>query len=132
MLKFLNRWYDSRYLKKVKSIILELCYSSQVKSGNKSFIFDIFEDNKKLKPYLEYDYSLYNKALTQLINEKKLIKDNTQDPYLISLAESTFNNMSANKTPLKIWLKLNIFKILNLFIGLWGAITGTLALFLKQ
>ena len=132
MLKFLNRWYDSRYLKQVKSIILELCYSSQVKSGNKSFIFDIFEDNKKLKPYLEYDYSLYNKALTQLINEKKLIKDNTQDPYLISLAESTFNNMSANKTPLKIWLKLNIFKILNLFIGLWGAITGTLALFLKQ
>lgn len=131
ILKNFDNHYKSFCLEKIKSIILKLACFETIKTGKKLFIYDSFDNHKKIKKYLTYDYSLYEKAINQLTNEGKILIDNSTNPFSFSLTDSVFDDLSHNKHPFKTWLKLNIFNIFNLILGLWGAITGTLALFLE-
>lgn len=116
ILKFLNKITEDRYLEKVKLIILKLAYSQQRKTGNMSFVYDGFDNRKELKPYLNYDYSLYEKAVKELINEGKIIADYSNSPFSFSLTDSTSNDLSENIHPVKKYIKNNLLAIIDLIL----------------
>lgn len=124
IIKFLDNLTKDRYLEKIKSIILKLVYTAKTKSGKSSFLYDSFDNNKELKRYLSYDYSLYEKAVDELINEGKIVADYNNSPFSISLTDATANDLSENIHPIRKYIKSNLLAIIDLILILISIIVG--------
>ena len=134
LLSFLNRLNNKvfpKYVEKVKPLILESAYVERIKYGRTKHFIIALEDSSKLRPYMQLNPSVIDTALNQLENDKKIVITKDEIKSYFILTDKTFNYLSKNRHPVKEWFKNNIFNILNLVIALWGAITGTIALFFK-
>lgn len=129
LLKTINNRTKCKYIEKLKPLILDCLYHEQKGNFNSIIYADRFSFDKKIKQYQEYDFSLIQIALKELESEEKIIVNCNETPNSFSLTKETFKSLSENRHPIKSWIKINIFHILNLILGLWGSITGTLALF---
>lgn len=127
----LNKNLYPKYVEKVKPIILKRAYFLKISSGFNNCYIDTLEDCSKIRPYSQLNFNIIESAIKELENEGKIIINKDTSPLSFTLTEDTFNYLSNNKHPFKTWFKNNIFNILNFIIGLWGAVTGTLALFFK-
>lgn len=129
--KKLNQKIFNKYIEKVKPLILKCIFQQQRSEQLKFIPADSFSYDKKIKPYENYDSTIISDALKELELEKKVIIKHKDSPISVSLSEETFNSFLQNKHPIKNWLKIHFFDILGFILGLWGSITGTIALFLE-
>ena len=131
LIKKISLFLNKRYTKKIKPLILKQLFGFQKRNNKKPMYIDEFYMNKKIKKYLNYNYKLLDIALDELVIECKIKINNSDSPRSVSLTEVSFNYFLNNPHPIRNWFKINLFNIISSLLGLWGGITGTLALFIK-